>query len=146
MNESSHTQRRQPGRLFFSEESQRRIGRQRFCDRFQCINKQMKFNWTSFHGSRTLERLLATRASLRTKTMAWKRMCSRPKSFWENTCMNTYQCSAIRLLWTIQVSLACVIIVSWWPLAQGLQQQEKRLDCLGGQPHRWRRIQPRPDW
>jgi hypothetical protein len=42
----SYVERRQPGKLFFFDESKRKIGRQRFCNRLQCVTKQMKFNWT----------------------------------------------------------------------------------------------------
>ena len=42
---TSYSERRQGGQLFFFDSSTRKIGRQCFKNRLQCVAKQMKFSW-----------------------------------------------------------------------------------------------------
>ncbi len=44
--QNAYTSRRKDGQLFFFDNSVRKIGRQRLCNRLQCVSKQMKFKWT----------------------------------------------------------------------------------------------------
>jgi len=52
---NSYDQRRVPGRLFFYDSSQKKIGRQQLKNRLQCVSKRMNFQW-----------LTTTKDSLRT--------------------------------------------------------------------------------
>ena len=45
--QNAYSQRRQPGRLFFFDGSNRKIGRQCIKNRLNCVSKQMKFDWLS---------------------------------------------------------------------------------------------------
>lgn len=44
--QNAYTLRRQEGQMFFYDSSAKKIGRQRFCNRLQCVSKQIKFKWT----------------------------------------------------------------------------------------------------